>query len=139
MNPADRSSTDTAERDGTAQIAYVVLAHSDPQLFGRLMRRLDDPRAIAVVHVDAKAPIEPFRRAVAGLHNVRFVEPRVRVMWAGFSVVEATMAALRAAVEQTTEECSHIILISGSDYPLTSNNEIVTFFQKHLSAFEAAA
>ena len=40
-----------------ARVAYVVLAHSDPALFGRLMRRLDDPRALAFVHVDGKAPL----------------------------------------------------------------------------------
>ena len=112
-------------------MAYVVLAHSDPALFGRLIRRLDDPRAISFVHVDRKAPLEPFRRAVAGLDRVRFVEPRVSVMWAGFSQVESTLLSLEAAIAGTGPGCSHILIISGADYPLTDNDEIADFFARH--------
>jgi hypothetical protein len=111
-----------------ARVAYVVLAHSDPALFGRLMRRLDDPRAAAFVHVDGKAPLEPFRRAVQHLDRVHFVEPRIRVMWAGFSQVESTLASLEAAIAGTSPECSHIVVISGADYPLAGNDEILDFF-----------
>ncbi|WP_165359650.1 beta-1,6-N-acetylglucosaminyltransferase [Lichenibacterium minor] len=111
-----------------ARVAYVVLAHSDPALFGRLMRRLDDPRAAAFVHVDGKAPLEPFRRAVQHLDRVHFVEPRIRVMWAGFSQVESTLASLEAAIAGTSPECSHIVVVSGADYPLAGNDEILDFF-----------
>lgn len=114
-----------------ARVAYVVLAHSDPALFGRLMRRLDDPRAAFFVHVDGKAPLEPFRRAVAGLERVHFVEDRMRVMWAGFSQVESTLLSIEAAIAGTGPDCSHVVVISGADYPLAGNDEILDFFARH--------
>ena len=92
------------------------------------MRRLDDPRTAAFVHVDGKVAAEPFMRAVAGLDRVRFVENRVRVMWAGFSQVESTLLALEAALAGTDESCSHIVVLSGADYPLAGNDEILAFF-----------
>lgn len=115
----------------STRLAYVVLAHSDPALFGRLMRRLDDPRTASFVHIDAKAPIAPFRREVSDLDRVRFVEPRVKVMWAGFSVIESTIRALEAALAETSEACGHFVVISGADYPIASNDEILSFFAAH--------
>ncbi len=120
-----------AGRGEEARVAYVVLAHSDPALFGRLMRRLDDPRATSFVHVDGKAPLEPFRRAVDGLGRLRFVEPRVRVMWAGFSQVESTLLSIEAAVAGTGRGCTHVVVISGADYPLAGNDEILDFLADH--------
>ena len=111
-----------------ARVAYVVLAHSDPALFGRLMHRLDDPRAAAFVHLDGKAPLAPFRRAAADLDSLRFIESRVRVMWAGFSQVESTLVSLEAAIAGTSRDCSHVVVISGADYPLVGNDEILDFF-----------
>ncbi len=70
----------------------------------------------------------PFRRAVADLDRVRFVEPRVRVMWAGFSQVESTLVSLEAAIAGTSRACSHVVVISGADYPLAGNDEILDFF-----------
>ncbi len=114
-----------------AQVAYVVLAHSDPALFGRLMHRIDDPRACAFVHLDGKAALEPFKAAVADLDRVHFVEPRTRVMWAGFSQVESTLLTIEAAIAATDRRCSHIVVISGADYPLADNDEILEFFADH--------
>ena len=110
----------------------MVLAHSDPALFGRLMRRLDDPRATAFVHVDGKTADGPFRREVQGLGRVHFVEDRIRVMWAGFSQVESTLLALEAALAGTDETCSHVVVLSGADYPLADNDEIIAFFAAHV-------
>lgn len=111
-----------------ARIAYIVLAHSDPRLFGRLMRRLDDPRVVAFVHVDGKTALEPFQREVEDLQSVRFVTPRQKVMWAGFSQVESTLLSMRAAIAGTGENCTHFVVLSGADYPLACNDEILGLF-----------
>jgi len=113
------------------KLAYVVLAHSDPTLFGRLIRRLASPYVSFFVHVDAKSALEPFQAAVNNVHNVHFVSPRLRVMWAGFSQVESTLKSIELALSRTDIECSHIVIISGADYPLTHNNEILEFFQRN--------
>ncbi|MCJ2084426.1 beta-1,6-N-acetylglucosaminyltransferase [Methylobacterium sp. E-005] len=111
------------------KLAYVVLAHSDPQLFGRLMKRIANPSVSCFVHVDAKSPAEPFIRAATGIPRIKFVEPRLRVMWAGFSQVESTLLSIREAINETGDECTHIVIISGADYPLANNEEIIEFFQ----------
>lgn len=113
------------------KVAYVVLAHSDPQLFGRLIKRIAGPFVSCFVHVDAKAPIEPFLASVADVPQVYFVKPRLRVMWAGFSQVESTLLTIEKALEGTCKECSHIVIISGADYPLAGNEEIIDFFQRN--------
>ncbi len=92
------------------------------------MHRLDEPRTAAFVHLDGKAHLPPFRRAVADLDRVRFIEPRVRVMWAGFSQVESTLVSLKAAIASTSRACSHLSVISGAEYPLVCNDEILDFF-----------
>lgn len=116
---------------GQIRLAYVILAHSDPVLFGRLMHRLDDPHAAAFVHLDGKAELAPFREQVADLPNVHFVDNRIRARWAGYSLVEATLRGFEAALAGTDEACTHFVLLSGSDYPIASNGEIMDFFRRH--------
>ena len=52
-------------------------------------------------------------------------------MWAGFSQVESTLASLEAAIAGTGRDCSHIVVVSGADYPLAGNDEILDFFADH--------
>lgn len=115
------------------RLAYVVLAHSDPRLFGRLMHRLSHPHAIVFVHIDKRAELGPFKEQVAGLANVHFLANRIHVMWAGFSQVESTLRSLEAAISNTDERCTHIVIISGADYPIASNEEILQFFAERPS------
>ncbi|WP_267419123.1 MULTISPECIES: beta-1,6-N-acetylglucosaminyltransferase [unclassified Sphingomonas] len=112
------------------RLAYIVLAHSDPQLFGRLMHRLSHPEVAAFVHLDKRAPLAPFEDQVRDLPNVHFLENRIHVMWAGFSQVESTLQTFETALAVTDERCTHFVIISGADYPLASNPEILDFFAK---------
>lgn len=99
-------------------LACLVLAHDQPRHAGRLVRRLaEGPRTHVFLHVDAKAEAAPFAEAVAGLARVTLLDARQRVEWGGFSVVEATLALLRAARRQGGFET--YALLSGSDYVLT--------------------
>lgn len=114
--------------DPAIRIAYIVLAHGDPLLFGRLMHRLDHPDAAAFVHLDKKSPLAPFEEKTSTLPNVHFVHNRIHVMWAGFSQCESTLLTFEAALAGTDERCTHFIVISGADYPIASNREILDFF-----------
>lgn len=106
-------------------LAYVVLAHEHPAQLGRLVARIAGDGARVFIHVDAKAPIEPFRQAVGSRANVWFVQDRIRVEWAGYSIVEATLRTLRMAMRTEFRYC---LLISGTDYPLKSNGQLREFF-----------
>ncbi len=95
------------------------------------MRRIDHPGVAVFVHLDGKAPLEPYEQQVTGLRNVYLVSNRVNSRWAAFSLVEATIRAFELALAKTGNECSHFVLISGSDYPIASNAEITDFFRRN--------
>lgn len=107
------------------KVAYLVLVHSDPQHFARLLDRLDDPRIVFVVHVDAKADANAFQQAAKGRANVVFVRGRVRVMWAAYSMVEAMLRLVETGLSVTGPSCSHFVVLSGADYPVASNDRII--------------
>jgi hypothetical protein len=115
----------------SSSIAYLVLTHEDPAQLRRLMKRLESDGATFYVHVDGKVNIEAFRRATADIKQVHFCEPRSKVMWAAFSVVEATLCLLKTALAHERESCNRFVLLSGTDYPIASNKAISRFFVQH--------
>jgi hypothetical protein len=84
-----------------------------------LVARLQHPDCISVIHVDRRAPTAPFRQATANTRLVSFVPDAEReaVHWAGFSMVEATFAAIRHALV-VAPQTQRFVLLSGSDYPV---------------------
>lgn len=106
------------------KIALLVLAHGDAPLLMRLCNHFRDHAVF--IHVDAKSrdfPVAQF----AALDNVVVVEPRIAVHWAGFSMVEATLAMLRSALSQG-ESFSKFVLISGACYPVKPVSRIAAQF-----------
>lgn len=112
-------------------VAYLILAHSDPGQLRRLLKRLESDQASFYVHVDDKADIEAFRRATEDIEAVHFCERRCNVMWAAFSVVEATLRLLEAALVGESGELTRFVLLSGADYVIASNQRILRFFERH--------
>jgi hypothetical protein len=91
-------------------IAFAVLAHQDPDMVRRLAADLAGHPV--VVHVDAKADIEPFEQ----IPGIRLVRDRVAVHWGGFSVVEATLRVYQACLDELgDQQDAAIALLSGSD------------------------
>jgi GR25 family glycosyltransferase involved in LPS biosynthesis len=123
-------------------IAYLILAHTDPAQLGRLCRALDY-RAHIFVHLDAKVDIRPFL-AQPLPNSVVFIKDRVRVSWAEFSQVDATLHMMAAALNAGIE-FSHLVLLSGLDYPIKPveqlyaylnaepEREFIRFFDANLS------
>ncbi|MGI4794057.1 MAG: beta-1,6-N-acetylglucosaminyltransferase [Janthinobacterium lividum] len=81
-----------------------------------LAGKLHHPDCVTVVHVDKGVQAASFRKAAG---NAMFVPDaqRVAVHWAGYSMVEATLAAIRhtLAIAPQTER---FVLLSGSDWPV---------------------
>ncbi len=101
-------------------IAYLITVHTEPEIFGRLVRALAAPWTRFFVNVDAHVPIEPFAEQVQSLANVALIDNRVAVNWAGFSQAEATLRMLRAAFG-TEEPFARYVLLSGACYPVAGN------------------
>jgi hypothetical protein len=111
-------------------LAYVVLAHKLPEQVGRLIGRLEHPDDRILVHVDAKQDIEPFERELGPLVDsgrVEWVEQRVKCHWAGPGHLIATLGAAQQAFA-SGHDFSHLILLTGQDYPIRSTAEIRSFF-----------
>lgn len=105
--------------------AYVILAHKYPAQLRRLVKALDDGNSFFFIHIDSNANIAQFDNLQPWQHRVRLL-PRERAEWAGFGLVEATLQGIRAACEANLN-FSHIILLSGQDYPIRTNTDITRF------------
>lgn len=112
-------------------IAYLILAHGAPEQAARLVARISDPQDTVIVHVDRKAELAPFTEAFARLPIAPIVtRKRVPVHWGGWGIVQATVIGMREALT-LRRPWSHLVLLSGADYPIRSVAETQAFFAAH--------
>lgn len=97
--------------------ALLILAHEDPSHLRRLIRAVTAPWVTVFVHIDAKSNVDEFRDVLA-MPGVFSVEPRVKVCWGGWSQVQATLNAIRTAMNTT--HFDYYSLLSGTHFPLQS-------------------
>ena len=108
--------------EGHRVLAYLILVHKSPRQLARLVEALQHPRVAFFVHVDDMAEEAQFRYMLRTHENLYFVRPRHVVEWGGWKMVEAELTLLRSALAAGAE---HMILLSGSDYPVWSNDRLV--------------
>jgi hypothetical protein len=116
------------------RVAYLILAHRNPDQLRRLVDRLE-PDAPVFVHFDARAPRRMFARAerlLSSCSNVRFV-PRHRCYWGSFNIVRATLECIHALVESGVEY-DYATLLSGQHYPLRDAEGIRAFLSERRGA-----
>jgi hypothetical protein len=97
-----------------SELAFVVLAHNDPDQVRRLLAALDP--APVFLHVDARTPDDVFRAMTADLGERIHLVRRAPTHLASWTLVAAELRGLQAAVEASDAE--HIAVLSGADYPL---------------------
>lgn len=107
------------------KIGYLILAHADPKHLERLVNAINY-NASFLIHIDAKADIKEFQK-LSLPQNVIFIRNRVRVAWGGISMVDATLHLIEEALK-SGEDFSHLVLLSGSDYPLQKGSIIYDKF-----------
>jgi hypothetical protein len=101
------------------KLAFIILAHRDPDNVARLAERVGATGATVAVHYDRKASGADFaalHSRLAGSPNIVFAE-RVDVTWGQWSIVRATLNAI-AALEATKIDFDYVHLMSGMDYPI---------------------
>jgi hypothetical protein len=109
-------------------LAYLVLVHRYPDQFDRLFRAIYHPANFYWIHVDRKS--EPgihdsVRRSLHGYPNVSIAAGR-KVVWGGYSMVEATLDGVRDALK-SGDSWQWLINLSGQDFPLRSQTAIMEF------------
>ncbi len=110
--------------------AYMIMAHDSPEKVNRLVRVLNY-NSDFFIHIDKKSDIELFKRKLCDLENVHFCETRVTVNWAGWNQLQAILIMMNDAVKYD-KSYSHLILMTETDYPIWSNQEIETYLRGHM-------
>ena len=107
----------------TPTVGFILITHGKPDQIIRLLTRLnhifDNPPIVC--HHDFSKCALPLS-SVPG--NVSFVQPHLETGWAQFSIVEATVRALRKMYEAPNNP-DWFILLSGADYPIKQSAQVL--------------
>ncbi len=98
-----------------AKIAFILLCHKDPDGIIRQAERLTAAGDCMAIHFDARAGAADYARiraALAGNPNVTFARRRIKCGWGGWSLVQATLHAIEAAVA-AFPDATHFYMLSG--------------------------
>jgi hypothetical protein len=105
-----------------ARIAYILLCHKDPEGIIAQANRLTSAGDFIAIHFDGRANPSDFaaiQTALAGNTSVVFATKRVKCGWGEWSLVEATLLAVRAA-EAAFPTATHFYMLSGDCMPIKS-------------------
>lgn len=105
-----------------ARIAFILLMHKDPQGVIDQARRLTATGDYVSIHFDKRAPramFQQIRDALDDHPRVTFAARRRRCGWGEWSLVAATLEALRAA-ETAFPQATHFYMLSGDCMPIKS-------------------
>jgi hypothetical protein len=107
----------------TPRIAFVIVAHKQPDQLRRLIERLS-PHPV-FVHVDGRAPDSVFG-PILQMERSGYLTllPRLRTGWASWNLVDAMLSGVRHALKK---EWSHVVLLSGQDYLLRPADYIAQY------------
>lgn len=107
------------------QVAFIILAHYQPDHLARLVKRISTPWNTIFIHIDKKSNIKKFKSLVEEKENIIFVDEkrRVNVSWCGFSTVKAILNMIDMA-RQHQRDFDRYCLLSGTDYPIKNTEEI---------------
>lgn len=103
-----------------AKIAYILLCHKDPDAVIRQANRLTAVGDYISIHFDAssdQASYAQICKALKGNSNVTFAKKRVKCGWGEWSLVEATLNTVEAALE-AFPKATHVYMLSGDCMPI---------------------
>lgn len=112
------------------KIFYLIQAHKNPSQVKRLIEVLSVQNAYFLIHIDLKSDIKQFTDVIK-LKNVIFVKNRIDCIWGDYSQVLASLIMMREIDNLEPEPNDRVVLLSGQDYPIKSNQFITQFFNEH--------
>jgi hypothetical protein len=113
-------------------IAYLILAHKNPEQLIRLIRRLEDKETSFFIHLDQKSGKKIYSQLVNELSDISqlYFLKRYRCYWGGFDIVNATIEGIKTIFE-TQIDFDYVFLISGQDYLIKPKTEIKIFINQN--------
>jgi hypothetical protein len=94
----------------------------------KLCRRLEEHDVY--IHIDGKSLNFPIK-TLKGLKNVTVLDNRIKVFWSHYSTVRATVELMKSAIAKN-QLYSHLVIISGSCYPVQPINNLVNLLNNNL-------
>lgn len=113
------------------QLAFVLLCHKDPEGIIAQALRLTAAGDCIAIHFDARARPADYARirvALADNPNVAFARRRVKCGWGEWSLVAATLEALRAA-EAAFPGATHFYMLSGDCMPIKTGEHVRSYLE----------
>jgi len=98
-----------------AKIAFILLCHKDPDAIIQQAQQLTAVGDFIAIHFDARAPLAAFEKiqtALADNPNVTYAKKRIKCGWGEWSLVQATLNAVEAALD-AFPRASHFYMVSG--------------------------
>lgn len=124
----DQSGENRAIVSNVAKIAYLLLAHADPDGVIAQARALTAMGDYVVIHYDRRAERAGYtkiRQALADTPSAVFTRHRLACGWGTWSLVKATLEMAQTALT-TFPRATHFYLISGDCLPIKSAEQIHT-------------
>jgi len=112
-----------------AKIAFILLCHKDPEAIIRQAERLTAAGDCMAIHFDARAKPAHFAQIKDALKdnpNVVFAKKRLKCGWGAWSLVQATLNAVEAAVD-AFPRATHFYMLSGDCMPIKSASYVHQF------------
>ncbi|AGB74959.1 beta-1,6-N-acetylglucosaminyltransferase [Rhizobium tropici] len=114
------------------KLAFVILAHDNPDKVARLARVLAQNHTVCV-HYDlnsSEASFLALKRELGSLADRVLWPRRVRVAWGEWSIVNATLNALEA-ISGSDSNFDYVHLMSGADYPVRPIEEFTDYLRQN--------
>lgn len=106
---------------------FLIQAHKDVEYINDLIEQLNHDNFIIYIHLDKKSNID-----LNLIHpKAILIRDRIDVRWGEFSQVEATLNGIKQIVSEQSN-FSHIVLLSGQDFPLKNNLQIDDFLDANV-------
>jgi hypothetical protein len=109
------------------KIAHLILTHKNPQQLQRLLNALEHPSFDFYIHVDKKTDLQQFLH-LEQRDRVYFVQQRVKIYWAGYGTIQATINGLKQLLPKNYD---YVNVISGQDFPLKTAEEIYNHLSRN--------
>ena len=139
LHPYQRIKQKQKEQSTTplAKIAYILLCHKDPDAIIRQADRLTAAGDYMAIHFDANAKPEDYakiRKALVGNSGVTFAKKRIKCGWGEWSLAQATINAVEAAVE-AFPRATHFYMLSGDCMAIKSAEYMRQFLEDNEADF----
>jgi hypothetical protein len=107
-----------------AKIAFILLCHKDPDAIIKQAQRLTVTGDYIAIHFDGRAKpahYQKIRSALADNPHVVFARKQIKCGWGEWSLVEATLLAVQAAVD-AFPRATHFYMLSGDCMAIKSSD-----------------